>query len=143
MARLATLRGPQGNVAAGHLYRFRRRRRSAQDVRLFASLIASPFDLGTAAAGNPLPNALTLPANGFLGISEDAAPSAGDLSVDIGARSVGIAGGLADQIFRLGYAERAESVSVDLGGSAPSGTVALYVFDEWFRPFVIATGTVS
>jgi len=140
---LATLSGPDARRIAGHLYRNRRRRRSAQDLRAYAALIASPFDLGTAAAGNDLPNTFQLPANGYLGIAIDASSSAGDLSVSIGGRNVGIAGGGADQIFRLGYAERAEEIEVSIGSGAPSGAVTLYVFDEWFRPFAIATGTVS
>ena len=141
--RLATLGGSLPGRVAGHLYRNRRRRRSAQDVRLFQALIASPLDLGTVGAGNPLPNALDLPANGNLGVSVDAITSTGDLVVNVGDRQIGISGGAADTVFRLGYGERAESVEVDLGGGAPSGDVSLYVLDEWFRPFVIATGTVS
>lgn len=116
----------------------RDRRKRAQNFKKFPS---SPFDLGSAAAGADLPNPFAMPAQGRLGVSVDAVTTVGQITATNGAgRAVSIAGGPAGTIFRLDHFERGQEVTVS---SAVAGTVSLYVFDEWSRPKVIATGTAT
>lgn len=124
-------------------YLLRRRLREKQQVQAFASLIASPFNLGSAVAGDPLPNSFPLPHSRRLAVSASQATQQGDLLVTVGLRTMTIPGGIADTIFRLDHAERDRTVSVSSNNGCPACTVTLYVLDERLKPFAIATGTVT
>ena len=124
-------------------YYMRKRNREQRLVNAFSSLIASPFDLGSALAGNALPNSFALPMHGRIGVSLDVASVTGDITIDIGSRTLGIAGGAANKVFNIGFFLRANTVTVNRGASAPAGNVSVYVFDEWMRPSVIATGVFT
>lgn len=141
--RTATLSGRLRRVVAGHLYRHRRRRRVAQDLTAYAALIETPHDLGSAAAGSDLPNPLSLPANARLAFSASEALDDGDITVTIGGRNLVLPALSADEIFRLSYGERAESVVAGSDIDAPACDVTLYVLDEWQREAAIATGSVT
>lgn len=122
------------------LYHNRERNRSLRRGKKFTSLISSPFDLGTVAAGSPSPNPLVLPAASFVGISFSSGVTASELTVAVGLRTIGTKALAADEIFRLGFFERAFSL---VPTSDIAGTVTLYRFDQWFRASAIATGVFT
>lgn len=122
---------------------YHQRKRAARDLSQYDALRASPAGLGSAAAGASL-SALALPANSDIGVSLDATTSSGDIVVATSTgRSLGIGGGASGQVFRLGWLEEGVELTVQRGGSAPAGTLTLYVLDEWHRAFPIATGTFT
>lgn len=124
-------------------YQRRKRNKLTREINSFSSLVSSPFDLGTAAAGNALPETFNLPGTARLGVSLDAVTETGDITISIGSRSYGIAGGAADKVFKLDVGIRAREIEVSRGSGAPAGDVKLYVLDEWQRPYVIAEGVFS
>jgi hypothetical protein len=124
-------------------YQRRRRTKLARDINMFSSLVNSPFDLGSASAGNALGNTFNLPGTARLGVSIDAVTAAGDITVSVGGRVFGIAGGAADRVFRLDVGIRGREVELSRGVGAPAGNVKLYVLDEWQRPYVVAEGVFS
>ena len=119
------------------LFYNRERRRDAAKVQ-HATL---QFDLGTVGAGGDLPESYTLAAAGDFAISFDAPVAAGEVTVatEVG-RTLGTPALAADQIHRLGYFERARTLTVT---SAIAGTATLYVLDNWRRPIVVATGVFT
>lgn len=129
-------------IAPEHYYA-RRRLRINQEVKAFDSLVSSPFDLGSAAAGNPLPNTFALPHNGRFAISASQITAQGDLLISFGTRTLTTDGADADSIVRLHYADRGKEVQVSSGGACPASNVTLYLLDEFFRPLAIATGSIS
>jgi hypothetical protein len=118
----------------------RARGSAARNLAAFAPDIASPFDLGTAAAGVALPNHYPVPAGARLAISENHTTTANQLTATVGAKVMGTPALASGQVRRLDYVERAKEVIVK---SAQAGTVTLYVLDEQMRPLAIATGTVT
>lgn len=138
--RLSSHGGARPGDAHAALYHARRRRRAAQDFKDFEGDIASPFDLGTVAATTPLPNPYVMPANSRLAISFSTGITQGQLTVDIGAKTVETTALSADEIYRLEVGEEAEEI---IPTAAIAGTVTLYVLDEWQRPSAIATGTFT
>lgn len=125
------------------LFQRRKRNKVARDLKAFAALIASPFDLGSAAADNPLPNTFNLPGTARLGVSIDAITVQGDIVVDIGGRELNISGGVADKLFKLDVGIRAREVTVIRSATCPAGDLSLYVLDEWQRPYLIASGVFT
>lgn len=127
---------------AGATYQNRQRRRAAQDLSAYKALVASPADLGSAAAEAAL-DGFTLLANAEVAVSIDAATDPGDITVAVDDRSLGIAGGGAGQLFRLGWLERGKELTINRGVSGPAGTVELHVLDEWGRKRTVASGTFT
>lgn len=125
------------------MFHRRKHNRIARDLNLFAALIDSPFDLGTAAADAPLLETFNLPGTGRLGISVDQVTEPGDITISIGGREYGIGGGVANKVFRLDVGIRGRGIIVTRGAAAVAGNVKLHVLNEWQRPFVIATGVFS
>lgn len=120
------------------LFHARERRRSAQDVQTFDPDVASPFNMGSVLATNPLGTPYPIPKDAQLGVSFSVPVSAGQLTVATnGGRTIGTPALAADQIHRLGKLNRALLLTPT---SAIAGTVTLHVFDEWYRPSAIATG---
>lgn len=119
------------------LYYSRERRRDAAKIQR-ATLA---FDLGTAAAANPLPEPYTLAASGEFAVSFSAPVTAGQLTVatEVG-RTLGTPALAADQIYPLGFFERARTLIPE---SAIAGDVTLYILDNWRRPIAVATGTFT
>lgn len=99
-----------------------------QNFAGFRSLITTP---GSLLSG------IVMPANSRLGVSVSVATDPGDPVIDVNGNILHVPGGAADYIFRLDVIE--ENKVVKLAAGAPEGTVTLYVFDEWMRPFAIAT----
>lgn len=117
------------------------RRREAARKGRFASIISTPEDLGTVAAGNPASSSLTLPAGAYIGISIDSGCTAGQLEVATSTgRTLATPALAADEIHRLGFLERDVAITPE---SAVAGTVSIYYFDEWRVPYEIATGVFS
>lgn len=121
----------------------RRRRRIAQDIHSYASLIATPADLGVVAVSSDSAVFVTLPANGRLAISLDDVTVEGDLSIKDGVDQVYGPGGAADFVQRLDQTPRAREVVVHRSAVCPSGVCSLYVVDSWQRPLLIATATFT
>ena len=124
-------------------YRNRRRRRYKRAEYDFASLIESPFDLGTDDAGNDLPNTFDLPANARLGFSASEALDAGDVTVTIGSNAYPVPALAADEIHRLLFEYEGKEVTVSAGAGCPACDVTLYFLDRWRRESAIATGSVT
>jgi hypothetical protein len=122
------------------LYHNRERNRDLNRGRRFASLVSSPFDLGTVAGGNPSPNPFSMPVAANIGISFSGTVTAGDISISASSRTLGTPDLAADEIHRLGFFEAGVSI-IPTGANA--GTVTLHYFDQWFRPSAIATGVFS
>lgn len=137
---LVSPRGSRPGRAQAELFHARERRRAAQRQRAFDADAATPFDMGTVAAGNPLPTPYPMRAASRLAVSFSAPLTAGQLTVSIGARTLGTPALTADEIRRLEFGERNEDV---VPQSAIAGTVTLYVLDEWARPRAVATGTFT
>lgn len=125
------------------LYLKRKRLRLQQEVRAFDALVASPFDLGSAAAGSALPNTFALPHNGRFAVSASAGVQQGDLLIAFGARIVSTRSLAADELYRLHYFERDRLVELSSDPGCPACDVTLYLLDERFKPFPIATGSVT
>ena len=119
-----------------------KRRKAAQDLSKYKSLIASPTSLGSAAAGASL-TAFKLLANSEYAVSINAVTVAQDISLNYGTRSIKTSGGAADKLFKIGRLERGRNITITRAASCPAGTLKLYVLDEWERPRLIATGTFS
>lgn len=123
------------------LYHARKRREAAARFGRFASLIATPETLTTAAAGNPLGSALTMPAASMISVSFSADLTAGQLTVDTNtSRTIGVPDLAADEIRLLGWFEKGVELTPDC---AIAGTVTLYVLNEWTKPFSVATGVFT
>lgn len=122
------------------LYHSRERNRDLNRGRRFASLVSSPFDLGSVAGGNPSPNAFSMPAAANIGISFSGAVTAGDIIIAVGSRTLGTPDLSADQIHRLGFFETGVQL---IPTCANAGTVTLHYLDQWFRPSAVATGEFS
>lgn len=122
------------------LFLARKRRRALQNEHFYRADIASPFDLGTIGAGNPLPNAYVVPAGARLAVSFSVGVTAVQLTVDIGANTIGTRALLADEIQRLVHAELNEDVVPTCG---IAGTVTLYRLSEWQLPIAIASGVFT
>lgn len=126
--------------AATHISNVKRRRGAASKDK-FASLIASPFALGTVVSASPLPNPLVLPASGFIGVSSSVVLTSGQLTIALSTgRSLGTTALAVDQIHRLGFAETAVTI---IPTCAIAGVITLYYFDEWKNGYAIATGTFT
>lgn len=132
-----------GDVRQGLIYRNLKRRRAAQDRRAFNALVAAPFDLGSAAAGDALPNTFNLPARSRLAVSVSEDVESGDVVVSIGARNHPVPDLAADVLHRIPLGERAEVVTVSSDVGAPAADVTLYVLDEWSVSAEIANGSIS
>lgn len=104
-----------------------RRRNSRENFSTFRSLIEAP---GSLSAG------VVMPANSRLGISSSLDVEPGALLVSINGVDIGVVGGPADMVFRIGYYEKGKTITALAG--AP-GTLTLYVLDNWDRPFPIAS----
>jgi len=122
--------------------RNRIRRKVAQDLTAFRPLIDTPAPLGSTGAPGNL-SAFTWPANGELAVRLNAPTETGDITVLINDRVVTAPAGDAGRTLRLGYVERARSITVQRGATAPAGAVEVLVLDEWRQPFVVATGTFT
>lgn len=111
-------------------YHCRRRRREAQDVKSYATVIATPVDL----AGGPL----TLPANGYLGIGASGDTVLADYTITIGGTTLDVAALVGGAVpLRLGYFERGADVTV-AHAAGVARTITVYLLDQWRRPFEIA-----
>jgi hypothetical protein len=115
-----------------------------QDLSAFRALHASPFNLGSAAAGGHL-TGLQLPANAKLAIVTTMAIAQNDITVSIAGHTnpVGVIGGPAGTEFRIGWHERGQTLTINRSASCPAGSVALYVLDPSFRRQLIASGVFS
>lgn len=117
-----------------------RRVESARKTQ-FGSLIATPFDMGTVAATNPLTDDLVLPEAANIGISFDDAVTAGDLIITTSTgRTLGTPDLSADELWRIGFFERSVEILVESG---IAGTVTLHYLDDRRVPFAIATGVFT
>ena len=112
-----------------------------QNFRKYQGLITSPISLGSLSTGIAS-SAVTLPANAWIGVSSASTSTTGQLVCDVNGRIIGVKGGDANFVFKLGYLTQANLVKVKPLSGLGSGTIKLHVFDEWFRPFVIAQGTL-
>lgn len=124
----------------------RARRRARADFKKFSPLVSSPFALGSAAAGNPLPNVLTLPAQTPFGITlrHSSNTTVGHLRVLFRGRTIQVRAGSAGRDVPVElFGETGMTIQVLLGAGVPSGTVSLGVRDQLGRISIIATGTVS
>jgi len=81
-----------------------------------------------------------MPANARIAVSFSTGISAGDLTLAAGLATFGTPDLAADQVYRLSYVERAESV---VPTCAVAGTVTLYVLNEWMLSDAIATGVFT
>jgi len=122
-----------------YIFNARKRQLAAQNFTSYKDDIASPVDLGSVAAGNDL-SAYTTPAGSRLAVSFSNPITAGQLTVAIGANTLGIPDLAADEVRRLDWAENTEQVVIN---SAIAGTVTLYVLNQWQEPFQIATGVFT
>jgi len=123
------------------LFHARERRSSAQDHQSFDTDIASPANMGTVAATNPLTTAYDVPKDAQLGVSFSVGVSAGQLTVATNdSRTIGTPALAANQVHRLGNIRRALELTPTC---AIAGTVTIHVFDDWFRPTAIATGVFT
>ena len=129
-------------LSASVQYFARRRRRIAQNISAYKSLIASPASLGSVAA-NGDSSAVTLPADGRLAVSLDTSTSASDISINDGVDQTYGSGGAADFVQRLDSTPKGRQVVIHRAAGCPAGACSLYVLDEWQRPQLIATATFT
>ena len=123
----------------------RKRRGGRQAFSEFAELVATPFDLGSAAAGNFLDNTLTLPGRlpFGLGVAHSAGMAAGEVQIEVNGESVPtrVRAGIADQIVPVAFGSGKGAQIRVLGAEA--GDVTLYFRDQLGRYFAFATGTLT
>lgn len=128
---------------AGALYRSQlNRRKAAQALKAYSALISSPSNLGSVAADASL-NDLVLPASARLAVSLDKNTSAGDITVTVNGRAIGVKGGASGTRFLLGFQEKGRKLSIKRGASALAGALSVYVIDDWGHAKKIAGGTFS
>jgi hypothetical protein len=126
--------------AAQSLIRQGRRKEASRKGR-FLSLTETPFDMGTVAINNPSPNELVLPESGDIGVSFSVPVSLGQLIVSSNSgRTLGTPNLVADQVWRIGFFERAITM---VAQSAVAGTVTIHFLDGHRKPFSIATGVFT
>lgn len=123
------------------LYNARKRRRYAAEFQRFSADISSPEDLGSVASGLDL-SAYTVKGSVNLGISLDQNITVDSVQITTGrfGRTIVVPVTPADVVARIGYHPKGETFTIAAG---LTGTVTLYVFDEWFRPTAIATGVFT
>ena len=122
------------------LYYARKHNRSLRNLKRFTSDIASPVNLGSVLVGNPTSLGYLLPANCQMGISFSAIAVAGDITVAKGSETLGTPNLAANEIHRLGYFGKNQIL---IPSSGIAGTVTVYVFNDRFVGFPIATGVFS
>jgi len=122
------------------LYYARKHNRVLRNLKGFTGDIASPVDLGSVLAGNPTSSGYLLPANCQMGISFSAIAVAGDITVAKGSETLGTPNLAANEIHRLGYFGKNQIL---IPSSGIAGTVTVYVFNDRFVGFPIATGVFS
>jgi hypothetical protein len=119
-----------------------KRRKIAQEVSRYRSLVASPASLGSCAAGASL-TALVLPQNARLAISLNAITTANDISVSVGTRTMRTTGAASAVSQKIGWHERSRHLVVNRLASCPAGTLSVWLLTEWGQRYLIATGTFS
>ena len=106
-----------------------KRRRVAQNIFDYRSLIQSPHDLDN--------TDLSLPANAVLAFSTTKSVSAGDVSLTVGSTQYFCPALDADELYRVSWQEENEVVSATFHSGDP-GEMNVYVLDEWRRASLIA-----
>lgn len=123
------------------LFHNRERRRALSRERSFSAQIASPFDLGSAAAAGDSPNPLVLLDSINVAVSFSAAITAGQLTIDTNrGKTLGTLALAADEIHRLGFFEKNVSLTPSC---AIAGDVTIYILSDRRIPSVVATGTFT
>lgn len=120
----------------------RQRNEALRNEKLFAALIATPFDFGT--IGRPgSSNPLTAPGSGRLAIAHSAGTAAADLTVFIGPNRTTVVPILtAGEIFKAEYVERGQIITFDVAAGAAVGTVTIYLVKTFGPAVPIGTATV-
>lgn len=118
----------------------KKRRKIAQNMTSFQGDITSPFDLGSIAATNPLPNPYVNKAGLRLGISCSVNLTSGQLTLESGSRTITVPALDADVIHRLEVFPVGRQI---IPTCAIAGDIKLYVLNQWLLPFEIANGTFT
>lgn len=123
------------------LYHNRERRRALSRERSFSAQVASPFALGSVAAGGDSPNPLVLLDSINIGVSFSAPVNAGQLTIDTNrGKTLGTPALVADQIHRLGFFEKNVALTPSC---AVAGTVTIHILDDRRIPSAVATGVFT
>ena len=125
------------------IYRNIKRRECAKEVSNYRLVIATPTSLGSCIAGASL-TAYRLPQNAVVGISLNAVTTSSHISASIsGGRTLRTSGGASAVLQKLGYLERSRTLTINRLAGCPSGTLSVWILDEWNRKKLIATGTFT
>lgn len=127
------------------LFHARERRASAQDVISFNTLIATPTNMGTVGATNPLTTPVVIPKNANIGVSFSVILTQGQVTIDTenpgsGTRTITVPALAADVVHNIGPITQLRTLTPT---GAIAGTITIYVFDDWHRPTAIATGVFT
>lgn len=117
---------------AAALYHMRERRRTADRIKKFAALIATPHDIGA--------SAVTLPAAGTIAVSASVGVTAGDISIATNtSRTLATPNLSANQRHEIGFFEKGVTLDVTFSG----GVVTLFIIDDWGKATAFAQGTFA
>lgn len=122
------------------------RLKKAGDISEFKAKIASPQALGAVVRGNPMP-AIVMLANAEIALRYNQATTSGQLGARMGTGDTVspnfMESAAANKWVSIGIAEEGESVIVVSTVAIAAGTVSVAVLDEWKRPKIIATGSIT
>lgn len=126
----------------GHFFNIFKRRRRAEMLKEWAGLIATPEELAGISAPDTS-DAFSAPGQGRLGVSHSEGFDQGDVMLIVDGVEYAFVEAAENTVRRGPWAEETESIAVKVGALCPAGTVSVFVFDEWTRPFEVATVVVS
>lgn len=117
-----------------------KRLKKALEFKRYNSLIKNPVLLGSCSAGGAL-GVFKVPHNAVLGLSFSSNSNIGDITIAVeGGQVLNFKSVSVDRIDSFGYISKSKNIIINRGVSCPSGTLNLYVFDSWMRPYFIGSG---
>lgn len=123
---------------ARRLFNAFKRRMAGARISEFKANIASPFALGSKTAGQSF-NVYTMPGPGRIAVRSSVNQTAGKVTINTVALPALTAGAWLEWV----WLEESEPLTVALVSGVAAGTLSIAILDDWERPLVIATGTMT